>query len=131
MTLSAIDRDALARGIPIARSIAPIISRAIDQILAREGWDNAARYACHYCQVTSLGLMPYETPPALMNLEAGLRLPFNSKNRDREGAELLRRMLATGLSRFEPNVEAALQQAEKNRANVGTQVASAVSSARP
>jgi hypothetical protein len=57
--------------------------------------------------------MPFETPPAFINLEAGLRGRFNSKNRERESAELLRRMLNAGLSRFEPNVEAALEPAEQ------------------
>lgn len=47
-----------------------------------------------------------------MNLEAGLRLPFNSKNRERESAELLKRMLHAGLSRYEPDPAAALARVE-------------------
>lgn len=57
--------------------------------------------------------MPFETPPAHMNLAAGLRLPFNSKNRERESAELLKRMLAGGVSRFEPDPIRALSVAER------------------
>ena len=115
MTLNATDRNALERCIPIARRIEPIIRRAIDDLLARDGWEEAANYACHYCQVTSLGLMPFETPPASMNLEAGLRVPFNSKNREREGAELLKRMLAANLSRYEPHPVQALAEAEQRQ----------------
>jgi hypothetical protein len=117
--LTDLDRDALARCIPIARRIEPIISRAIDTILARDGWEEAAAYACFYCQVMSLGLMPFETPPAQMNLAAGLNLPFNSKNREREGAELLKRMIAAGVSRYEPDPVRACETAEAEAKGVG------------
>jgi hypothetical protein len=113
--LTDLDRAALERCIPVARGIEPIISRAISDILARDGWEEAAHYACHYCQVTSLNLMPFETPPAHMNLAAGLRLPFNSKNRERESAELLKRMLAAGVSKYEPDPLSALKQAEQRQ----------------
>ena len=60
---------------------------------------------------------PGAAPPVeIHDLAATLRLPFGDQRGEREAAELLKTMLAAGLSRYEPDPLAALDEAEAKRA---------------
>jgi hypothetical protein len=50
----------------------------------------------------------------IRDLDAALREPFGGKRGDREAAELLQRMLDAGLSKYEPDPLAALDQAMRS-----------------
>ena len=65
--------------------------------------------------VPGLNLQAWQTPPMwVRDLDAALREPFGGKRGDREAAELLQRMLDAGLSKYEPDPLAALDQAMRS-----------------
>lgn len=61
---------------------------------------------------SDLGLIPWQQAPSTINLETALREPHGEAHGRREGAELLEKMLALGLSKFEADPVAALARAE-------------------
>ncbi|MBR0732414.1 hypothetical protein JQ595_27050 [Bradyrhizobium japonicum] len=116
--LTDLDRDALERCIPIARRLAPIISRAIDSTLARDGWEEAARYACFHCQVASLGVPPWQPVPCQIGPHnMAWALSVLDEQRGYRAAALLRqRMDRCGVSCFEPDPVRACDFVEAERA---------------
>jgi hypothetical protein len=80
----------------------PSQARQLDAKLAGETWLEVAAFAAHACQCRALHLKPWETPPcsvADMDDDAGAP------------GRLLHRMLAVGLSKYEPDPLAALDHA--------------------
>ena len=72
-------------------------------------------FCASHCQSRSLNLQAWQTPPMwVRDLDAALREPFGGKRGDREAAELLQRMLDAGLSKYEPDPLAALDQAMRS-----------------
>jgi hypothetical protein len=61
-------------------------------------------------------LQPWQDPPSAINLAAALREPFGDQRGAREAGELLSKMLALGISRFDPDPLQAIAEAEKRRA---------------
>jgi hypothetical protein len=61
-------------------------------------------------QAKSLGLTPHQPRPYAINLAAALREPFGAEHGRREGADILQRLLANGLSRYEPDPDGALKK---------------------
>jgi hypothetical protein len=103
--LSLADRQALGRALAEARDRDPLKRAQLDSIRKTSGWFEAASAAACYLQMTNLKLKPFQPVP--MN---GDRRPvddFPGAGRA-EAAALLQRLLAAGLSRFEPNPIAAL-----------------------
>jgi hypothetical protein len=94
-----VDREALRRAMVIA-SEDPLRAGQLDDKLRSEPWAEVAEFAAHVCQCRSLHLKPWELPPS----------SFDARDDD-PGAELLRRLLAAGLSRYEPDPIAALERA--------------------
>jgi hypothetical protein len=117
MTLNEIDRDALARALIAGRAESPGRAKQIDSKLQHESWQEVAEFAAHCVQGRSLNLQPWQKPPLcyFSHLESALREPYGDVAGAREAAEVLKKMLALGLSRFEPNPLQAIQQAEANR----------------
>jgi hypothetical protein len=66
-----------------------------------EPWEAVARFAAYGCQMKSLRLRPWETPPCHVD-----------ESRTSREASFLRKMLAAGVSRFHPDPLAALAEAE-------------------
>ena len=85
---------ALARALDIARKD-PKEAAWIDRRLARgEDWFDVATSAAFHCQMASLNLLPWQSPPCFAHIER--------PRRDEQAIKLLHRMLAAGLSRYEP-----------------------------
>jgi hypothetical protein len=89
-------------------------AKQIDNMLADEPWESVAQFASYSAQNRNLGLMPWQNPPCHARL-ANLDKPFDDPRGERESAELLSKMLALGLSRFEPNPLQAIAEAEAKR----------------
>jgi hypothetical protein len=93
-----IDREALTRAMAMARKDRRL-ARQLDAQLKERPWHEVAVFAAYCLQCDNLKLPPHQSPPcAVIN-----------NDRDRDAADLLRRMLAAGLSEFEPDPLAALR----------------------
>jgi hypothetical protein len=104
-SLSAIDRDALERAFAAARSESVGEREHLDRILAQSGWRPAAESAAYHLQCSSLKLRPWQSPPC----EGFDDTIDGSYGHTRAEVTLRRRMLAAGLSIFEPDPVSALQ----------------------
>src|SRR5262245_60029022 len=100
--LDPIDRDALERAMQVARRD-PGRGEQPDSKLKDEPWDEVAVFASYVCQTAALALKPWEQPPGVANED-------EPNVRDKDAQQLLRRMLAAGLSRYEPDPLAALRR---------------------
>jgi hypothetical protein len=101
MVSSDVDDDALRRALEIARRD-PQCAALFDAKLADgEPWCDVAESAAYHCQIKALRLRPWQEPPAVADAT-------DPRERDPEAQALLRRMLAAGLSRYEPDPMAAL-----------------------
>jgi hypothetical protein len=97
--LSSLDRDALERCLALARQEDPARAEQLDDFLRERPWFEVADFACYVVQMRSLHLRPWELPPSSADVCG-----------DDPAAELLRKMLAGGLSKFEPEPVAALAE---------------------
>jgi hypothetical protein len=61
-------------------------------------WRETAEFAAYSCQIDALKLKPWEDPPCVCDGEG-----------DEPGDRLLRKMIAAGVSQFEPDPMAALR----------------------
>jgi hypothetical protein len=109
-TLSDVDREALERALELARAESPTQCKQIDGMLAKDGWDRTAEFAAYCCQDGRLKLRPWETPPCWIrgDPEAYLVGTGHDYRGLRQAALLLKRLLAAGLSKYEPDPETAL-----------------------
>jgi hypothetical protein len=97
-----IDRDAMRRAIDIMRAESPDSAKQIEHKLAREGFEEAGHFAAYHVQYHVLRLKPWETPPCD---------PWGNYCSD--AIELRDRLLAAGLSVYEPDPARALAQIER------------------
>jgi hypothetical protein len=95
MMVTKIDRDALARSMEIAMRNRKLAAQLDDQLKDRP-WLEVAEFSAYCCQVENLKLLPHQSPPC------------GFIGNDPDAAALLRRLLAAGLSRYEPDPIAAL-----------------------
>ena len=107
MTIAPHDFDAMQRAIAWVRQESPDRAAQIEDKFKREGFEAAGRFAASVAQNKTLQLKPWETPPS--NIWGN----FCSR-----GIELRDRLLAAGLSVYEPDPIKAL--AETERAKVQT-----------
>jgi hypothetical protein len=112
--MNEIDRDALERALVACRAEGAARAKQIDSMLADRPWEGVAQFAAYSAQNRSLGLMPWQSPPCHARL-SDLDKPFDDPRGERESAELLRRLLDAGLSRFEPDPLAAIAEAEQRQ----------------
>jgi hypothetical protein len=106
-----IDREAVTRAIEMLRKESPGRSKQIDDSLASEPWEQVARWCAYCCQCNTLHLKIYQSPPCWTNpseIRAILAKGDDGIHGHYAAAKLLRRMLAAGLSRYEPDPPAAL-----------------------
>jgi hypothetical protein len=115
--LSRVDREALERALAMDPDRDPTSDAPPDRKLDPERWYEAAHSAAYACQCAVLRPKPWQPVPANEYVAV--------TDDDREygpvmgraaAAELLRRLLAAGLSRYEPNPLAALARVEAGRA---------------
>jgi hypothetical protein len=72
------------------------LARQLDEQLKDRPWLEVAEFASYCLQCDNLKLLPHQSPPC------------GFIGNDLDAADLLRRMLAAGLSRYEPDPLAAL-----------------------
>jgi hypothetical protein len=113
--LTEIDRDALERCLVAARAEDPGRAKQIDSMLRSQARERVAVFACSCAQSRSLNLPPWQTPPFRINLASALREPFDDTRGLREGGEILKKMLALNISRFEPDPLKAIAEAEQRQ----------------
>jgi hypothetical protein len=107
-----IDREALERCIEIMRaSKEPSDRKQIERTLDEDGWQKAADSAVYHCQMNALRLRPWQSPPCWIDsrdIKPIITRGDDGVTGDYAAAKLLQRMLAHGLSRWEPDPVAAL-----------------------
>jgi hypothetical protein len=113
--LTPTDKAALELAIDLARKGDRTSQQQIDAMLKERPWQDVAEFAAYGCQCDALRLKPWQPPPCWAEVddqdnEAG---PISGH---RAAAELLRRMLALGISRWHPDPLAAIETAEAGRA---------------
>jgi len=117
--LSATDIDAMRRAIEIVRQRDQASAIQIFDKLASQPWEEVGRFAAYGAQYDALRLRPWQWPPCWIgDIDAELAAPPDQSGRHR-AAELLQRMLAAGLSQFEPDplgALAAVEASEKENA---------------
>jgi hypothetical protein len=98
------DRDAMRRAIDAMRHESPDRAAQIERTLKHEGFAAAGEFAAYVVQCSTLRLKPWETPPSdpWGNFCSG-------------GIELRDRLVAAGLSVFEPDPARALAQIERTK----------------
>ena len=111
--LSKTDCDALKRCIEMARTY-PNRSEQIDWKIEYDGWQATARCCAYLCQSRNLRLEIQEFPPCWLLDADDVEGP--AFKRKPQAAKLLRRLLAAGLSQYEPDPIRALAAAEKLQA---------------
>ena len=77
----------------------------IDRQLDSRPWEEVGAFAAYSCQMKSLRLKSWELPPCEVRVD-------NTDPECAYAAKLLRRLLAAGLSRYEPDPVSALQAVE-------------------
>jgi hypothetical protein len=119
MRLSPVDREALTRALKMARAESDLERERFDREVAERGWQHAAETAAYHCQDAALKLRPWQTPPCWLctddDVAAALAMPHDQSGY-RAAGELVQRLLAAGLSRYEPDPIAALEAAEAGAA---------------
>src|SRR5262249_1328144 len=114
--LTPVDCEALKRAIEIARSD-PEEREVIDRLMEKEGWFIAAQQAVYHCQRELIRPRLWQPTPADMDdIEGTLAKGEDGLNGGYRAALLLKRMLAAGLSRYEPRPVEALAEARKRAA---------------
>jgi hypothetical protein len=99
----------MARAIDMVRSEDRHHREQIDRMLVDEPWEDVGRFCSYAAQDKSLRLKPWEVSPCQVHdLDTALAAPPEDHRGFRRAAELLKRLLDAGLSRFEPNPLAAL-----------------------
>jgi hypothetical protein len=110
MSLSAVDRDALKRAMELTQT-EPVRARPIADKLKTEGWRSVAEFAASCCQHRALATRPWELAP--ISVDEDDPIPDGDDHRRTGRAiKLLRRLLAAGLSRYEPQPLEALAKME-------------------
>jgi hypothetical protein len=105
--LNPIDKEALERAMRLIADDRTHGGQIADMLLDRP-WRDVAKFAAYVCQTNRLALRPWQSPPCHANFVDGEWVA-----RDLDAAALAARLAAVGLSRFEPNLPAALIEAEK------------------
>ena len=105
-----VDRDALERCMKIAQRD-PLRTEHLRSKLEDEPWIEVAEFASYSCQIESLSLKPWQSPPCHIDEDA---VPDNDdREPDTVGRKLLRQMLANNISRFEPDPLTALRRVKR------------------
>jgi hypothetical protein len=114
--LTATDVDALTRAFEIGRRESPAYRGHLKHIEAQRGWRQAAESASYHCQIRTLKLRPWQPPPSwVRDIEGSLALGDDGIGGWYTATKLAQRLLAVGLSLYEPDPPTALAIAEAKR----------------
>ena len=92
----------------------PLRAEHLRSKLEDQPWREVAEFAAYGCQIESLSLKPWQSPP--IHIDENADEPDSTEREpNTAGRKLLRRMLANKISRFEPDPLAALQRAKRKR----------------
>ena len=109
--LDDVDRDALQRAMEIAQRD-PLSAKHLRSKLEDQPWREVAEFAAYSCQIDALSLKPWQSPP--IHIDEDADEPDSAEREpDTAARKLLRRMLAAGVSRYDPNPLAALAGAKR------------------
>jgi hypothetical protein len=119
--LTQADREALTRCLVLAQRLRPELFGQPVSPRDPKLWIATAKAATYSCQTASLQFRPWEWPPCWLerdaDIAAALKLPAGDHTQQRRAAKIVQRLLALGLSRYEPNPLEAIEGAEaKHRA---------------
>jgi hypothetical protein len=105
-----VDCDAFRRAVAMMQAD-PDDAQRVTEDLKKRSWEEVAQSAAYHAQMKSLKLRPWQCPPCWANEEIN---PAEGEcfGNLREEVELLQRMLAAGLSNWEPDPLAALERVE-------------------
>ena len=103
--VNAVDRDALERAMQIAQRD-PLRAAQLQSKLKDEPWIEVAEFASYSCQIHALNLKPWQSPPCTEDED-------DPTPHDKAAQTLLRRMLAAGVSRYDPDPLKALAGAKR------------------
>lgn len=106
--LSQADRDALERCRELAQRD-PGRAAQLQSMLRDRDWEEVADFACYVCQCRALCLRPWQSPPSSVEED-------DPDEHDKDAQKLLRKMLAAGVSRFDPDPLAALKKKKPTQA---------------
>jgi hypothetical protein len=109
--MTRVDREALRRAIKLTRAEDAVRDAQIARKFAEaEPWEKIGTFCTYHQQANALSLKPWQSPPCWLGDEPGDEHP----HRGRVAAwELRRRLIASGLSAFEPDPIRALYEAEE------------------
>jgi hypothetical protein len=111
MGLSPRDHEALRRALAAAQGRGEDKRQQIGFMLGDGDWQAAAEFASCSVQREALRLKPWQLAPC--EVDAGdVDAPGYEHRRTAQAAKLLRRLLAAGLSRWEPDPLGALNEAD-------------------
>jgi hypothetical protein len=113
---SQVDERALQSAVALARRESAECDRQVAAMLESRTWQEVAEFCSYCCQSQHLHLQPWQDPPCVIDLASALREPMGDQRALREGGELLKQMLALGISKYHPSPLDALRQAEEKAA---------------
>jgi hypothetical protein len=114
--LHPIDEEALTRAIEMTRANGGPDAVQIENKLRNEPWEQVARFAAYCHQCDNLHLMPHQSPPCWVDdMEAVLAAGDDGILGKYAAATLLKRMLAAGLSIYEPDPITALERTKRTK----------------
>jgi hypothetical protein len=105
--LAPVDIEALERAISLARRESSELRQQIDGLLERDGWFAAASLACYHFQRGLIRPRLWQRTPAdldVCDVEKIIAAGDDGLAGDYRCAKLVRKMLAAGLSKFEPDL---------------------------
>lgn len=101
-----VDKEALVRAIKLARASDPKRDAQIAHKLKTEPWIDVATFAAYGCQCDALHLRPWQPPPCWLGDDKPIDdFPLAGRA---AAWELRRRLIAAGLSMYEPDPIGAL-----------------------
>jgi hypothetical protein len=103
--LDEIDRAALERALALVRAESEQERERVDRELIEQGWQQAAELAAYQCQCRTMRLRPWQAPPIDASDEFGVGYGCQPSE-----VQLRRRLLAAGLSIYEPDPLTALER---------------------
>jgi hypothetical protein len=112
--LSPVDQNALERALAIVHNSSDSDYRGMfDRVMKEDGWFAAADQAVYHCQRALIAPRLWQPTPRDINpsdIEKILQRGPDGLNGEYQAARLLKRMLAAGLSRYEPRPVEALDE---------------------
>ena len=129
--LSPVDREALERALKIVLGRPdredPGRRAQVERLLKEKGWFTAADFCCYCCQSELIRPRLWQpTPRDITDIEGTLAKGDDGLGGSYRAALLLKRMLAAGLSRYEPRPVEALAAAKEARQRANSEPAPTV-----